>query len=128
MNFFHRIFGGKDAGTHTSVAPVRGEVQSSEPVDGAASQFFEIPARNFFGECARSRNGRFLLTWADDSARGRYFLLCDNRILAEGRMARPNDGKVADNGTFILNQWGSGDGLRGTFRAFNYLEPVMNLG
>jgi len=27
-------------------------------------------------------------------------------------MARPNDGKVADNGTFIFNDWGFGDGLK----------------
>ncbi len=126
MSFFHRIFGGKDAGAYPAVAPAKVEAQSSVPVDGAAPRFFEIPSRNHFGECARSRNGRFLLTWADDSARGRYFLLCDNRILAEGRMARPNDGRVADNGTFILNQWGTGEGLKGTFRAFNYLgEPIV---
>jgi len=36
-------------------------------------------------------------------------------------MARPNDGKVADNGTFIFNDWGFGDGLKGTFRAFDSL-------
>ena len=126
MNFFHRILGGKDAGAHPAVAPATVEVQSPASIDGTAPRFFEIPTRNHFGECARSKNGRFLLTWADDSARGRYFLLCDNRILAEGRMARPNDGKVADNGTFILNQWGTGDGLKGTFRAFNYpREPIV---
>lgn len=33
-------------------------------------------------------------------------------------MARPNDGKVADDGTFILNDWGFGGGLKGTFYAF----------
>src|SRR3546814_4600282 len=33
-------------------------------------------------------------------------------------MERPNDGKVADDGTFILNDWGSRDALAGTFMAF----------
>ncbi|MGA2084560.1 MAG: tetratricopeptide repeat protein [Terracidiphilus sp.] len=126
MNFFHRIFGFKDAGAPPAVAPVGVEVQPSAVVDDAKSRFFEIPSCNHFGECARSRNGRFLLTWADEMVRGKYFLLCDNRIIAEGKMARPNDGKVADNGTFILNQWGPGSDLRGTFRAFNYLgEPIV---
>ncbi len=41
-------------------------------------------------------------------------------------MARPNDGKVADDGTFILNQWGAGNSTSGTFRAFNYLgAPII---
>lgn len=73
MSFFRRIFGGKDAGADPAVEPARVEVQSSAPVDGAAPQFFEIPSRNHFGECARSRNGRYLLTWADDSAQGEVF-------------------------------------------------------
>jgi len=34
-------------------------------------------------------------------------------------MDRPNDGKVADNGTFVLNDWGLGDGLKGTFYAID---------
>jgi tetratricopeptide (TPR) repeat protein len=126
MNFFRRIFGLKDTSVPPTVAPVKVEVQPSALVDDAKSRFFEIPFRNHFGECAESRNGRFLLTWADDTVRGKYFLLCDNRIIVEGKMARPNDGKVADNGTFILNQWGSGSSLRGTFRAFNYMgEPIV---
>lgn len=126
MNLFRRIFGGKDAGAHPPVLPASVERRSSAPLDDGAPRLFEIPSRRHFGECTRSKNGGFLLTWADNGAQGRYFLLSGNRILAEGRMARPNDGKVADNGTFILNQWGSGNSLRGTFRAFNYLgEPII---
>ncbi|HEX4050326.1 MAG TPA: tetratricopeptide repeat protein [Steroidobacteraceae bacterium] len=33
-------------------------------------------------------------------------------------MERPQDGKVADNGTFILNDWRASSELTGTFRAF----------
>ena len=31
----------------------------------------------------------------------------EGRIVAEGKMPRPNNGKVADNGVFILNDWGA---------------------
>jgi hypothetical protein len=34
-------------------------------------------------------------------------------------MERPNDGKVADNGTFVLSDWRFGDQLRSTFYAFD---------
>jgi hypothetical protein len=33
-------------------------------------------------------------------------------------MPRPNDGKVEDNGVFILSDWGSIETLNGTFAAF----------
>src|SRR6266852_5901740 len=80
-----------------------------------------IPSRDFVGLCARSPNKRFTLAWVDggpDGARiGRYLLLDGKTVVAEGKMARPNDGKVADNGTFVLNDWGSLEALSGTFRA-----------
>lgn len=98
-----------------------------------------IQTRNFYGSCtySASANGRYTIAWYDghswidekgvcgfhlgcrDSGYGRYFLLEGNQILVEGKMARPNDGKVADNGTFILNDWGFGSGGKGIFCAFN---------
>jgi hypothetical protein len=33
-------------------------------------------------------------------------------------MPRPNDGRVTNNGTFILNDWGAAQILAGTFAAF----------
>jgi hypothetical protein len=78
------------------------------------------------GLCVRSSNGRFTLTWNDKfTGRSKYFLLRGNQIIAEGKLARPNDGLVADNGTFIFNEWGTGEGLKGTFRAFNEVGEVL---
>jgi hypothetical protein len=88
----------------------------------------EIPSRRFFGECVRSPNQRYTLAWRDASdsgtvggfrrsGKGRYLLLDGKQVISEGSIARPNDGKVADNGTFIFNDWGLGDGLQGTFFA-----------
>lgn len=85
---------------------------------------------DFTGQAVESSNGRFLVAWSDrDSSSGRgghresgfgtYVIAEDGIILAIGRAERPNDGKVANNGTFILNDWMLGEGLRGTFLAFD---------
>ena len=39
-------------------------------------------------------------------------------MICEGRSERPQDGKVANDGTFILNDWMLGEGLKGRFVAF----------
>jgi len=52
-------------------------------------------------------------------------LLSDQEILIQGRLQRPNDGKVAANGTFIFNDWMFGEGLKGTFYAFSSTGEVL---
>jgi len=91
--------------------------------------FLDYSPRHFFGPCSTSPNGRYAVAWLegyDSGGRtgvgtgrsGRCLLFEDNRLLVEGSLERPNDGKVADNGTFVLNDWEFGDGLKGTFYAF----------
>lgn len=105
----------------------KGRSQTGAHADG---EFFRIPARDFFGWFRRSPNGRFVITWLDaneDGTRGgarpsgkaRYFLLDGPEIVAEGHLERPNDGKVADNGTFIFNDWKFSADLSGEFYAFD---------
>lgn len=102
----------------------------NDPALIGGDNFIDVPSRDFYGECARSPNGRFTIGWRDgndsgsrgghrSSGHGRYLLLEGKRILIEGKMERPNDGKVADTGAFILSDWGFGDGLKGTFCAFD---------
>lgn len=92
--------------------------------------------RGFFGPFSKSPNGRFLLAWQDadpngnvgghrDSGEGEFLLFDEERLVAEGRMERPNDGRVADNGTFILSDWRFGDQLRSTFYAFDRTGKVL---
>ncbi len=73
-----------------------------------------IPALDFFGVYRRSPNGRFNVAWRDghgerggarDAVEGHYVLIDGDQIAAQGRIQRPNDGKIADNGNFILNDW-----------------------
>jgi hypothetical protein len=45
-------------------------------------------------------------------------LIDGDKIAVDGRMERPQDGKVADDGIFILNDWGDSQELSGTFHAF----------
>lgn len=101
----------------------------NEPgVDGRAeddtlfSDVIDIPSRKFIGMSSKSPNKRYTIAWCDggpnQSRTGRYILLDRGRIAAEGKMPRPNDGKVTDNGIFILNDWGSIETLNGTFAAF----------
>jgi hypothetical protein len=70
----------------------------------------------FYCEYNKSPNGRYILAFHDgdpfnhvgghrSKGKGHYFLIEDNVLIVEGQIERPNDGKVANNGTFILNDW-----------------------
>lgn len=88
--------------------------------------WLRLREHDFFGQCVKSPNGRHTLAWcdgqSDDSGhlqrRGRYLLLTDDQVVVDGKMDRPHDGKIADNGVFILNDWGSSRSLSGSFCAF----------
>jgi hypothetical protein len=83
--------------------------------------WLSIPAKGFYGAYVRSPNGRFRIAWRDpgpDSNDGEYMLIAGDQIICRGHMERPQDGKVADNGVFILNDWRASSDLTGTFRAF----------
>lgn len=73
----------------------------------------DIPSRQFMGQFAKSPNGKYLLAWGQ----GKCLLLQDRRIIVDYPAVTPNDGKVADNGTFIVNDWEEAPELRGTFLA-----------
>lgn len=90
-----------------------------------------VRSEDFFGPYALSPSGRWVLGWRDadiDAGRGGQrdkghgtYLLYDierDRIVVTGKLERPNQGAVADNGTFILQDWHFGDGLQGTLTAF----------
>jgi hypothetical protein len=91
--------------------------------------FVRIAGQDFFGQAVHSPNGRFLLAWRDQSTfvqedgtrsvkPGRFLMYEGPVLRAEGVLDRPHDGKVADNGRFILNDWGNSGELSGAFHAF----------
>jgi hypothetical protein len=102
-----------------SGAPPRVEAEDEDLFFGNT---IHIAARDFIGMCSRSPNKRFTIAWVhggpDQARTGRYLLLDGKAIVAEGNMPRPNDGKVADNGVFLLNDWRSLETLSGKVWAF----------
>jgi hypothetical protein len=101
-----------------------------EPILRPKTEFIDIPSRRFFGESIKSSNGRFTLAWRDanesgsqggarSKGKGKYIVLAGKDVIAQGAVARPNDGKIANDGNFILNDWGFGGGLQGVFLAFD---------
>jgi hypothetical protein len=83
-----------------------------------------VPEIDMIGQRFTSRNGRFTLLWRDrywaygEPVGGRYVLIDGDAPVVDAGMERPQDGKVADEGTFVLNDWGDSQQLSGTFRAF----------
>jgi len=85
---------------------------------------------NIFCEYSKSENGQYILAFCDGDpfkhigghrteGKGFYFLI-DNLILTVmGQVERPNDGKVADNGWFIINDWLFTDNLESVAYCFD---------
>jgi hypothetical protein len=85
----------------------------------------------FWVESSRSASDEFDLLWRDapdddstagyrEGGPGRYRLVEKVAGLrCDGHVERPNDGHVANNGTFILADWLFGDGLRSRIHVFS---------
>lgn len=95
-----------------------------------SNRFVRIESLDFFGSFSLSKNGKYTVAWSDsdrESGVGGFreegegpFVLGENGIvILEGKLQRPHDGKVANNGNFILNDWMFGERLQGTFYAFD---------
>lgn len=122
--FFKRLFEKRAPDQEEQVARPQERLEIDEFGHGLVS----IPQLDFVGHQARSPNRRFRLIWADrtpdglrggnrESGHGSWSLLLDDRIVSSGKLERPQEGKVADNGTFILHDWMFGHGLHGRFVA-----------
>src|SRR4028119_938027 len=73
----------------------------------------------FIGDYETSPNGRYTITWVDGhitiagnlekgmryNVPGKFLLLDRSRQIILGSKARPNNGHVANNGTFVLCDW-----------------------
>lgn len=85
---------------------------------------------NCYCQYSLSKSGQYILALHDGDpfsdivghrkqGKGFYFLLKDHVLTATGQVERPNDGKVADNGFFIINDWLFDDGATSVAYAFN---------
>ncbi|PHR96741.1 MAG: hypothetical protein COA68_14745 [Oceanobacter sp.] len=125
-SFLKRMFG-TDAGSKTKKQPATSRILE---IQEFGHGLISIDALDFIGRYSKSPNGQYRLIWSDRNpegtrgghryeGHGSWALLSQDQIIAEGRLERPNDGQVADNGAFIFNDWMFGDGLKGRFHAFS---------
>ena len=97
-----------------------------------SGDFIEIRSIGFFGPFKKSKSGEWVIGWSDtdeeqhrgghrESGHGHYVLYnaVQNRIALQGRLERPNSGKVANNGCFSIEDWYFGSDLSGTFYVFS---------
>lgn len=105
---------------------------SSGKVFSISTSFITLPSIDYHGLFRHSPGKEWLLSWKDstpdgsrgghrDAGEGRYVLVDveGNAVRVDARMARPNNGAVADNGTFCLEDWHFGSTLSGTFHVFS---------
>jgi hypothetical protein len=136
MGLFDWLFHKRPADQPNSGSTISKRRSSEEPVESSGvwsmpkTEFIEIPERKFFGESVRSPDRRYTLAWRDanesgsqggarSQGKGKFIVLAGKDVIAQGAVARPNDGKIANDGNFILNDWGFGGGLQGVFLAFD---------
>ena len=101
----------------------------AEMVQDISDRFMSLPSRQFVGHFSASPNGRYRVAWGrgagttrnppDSRPVGRYLLLDGNTVVAEGRMTCPEDGRVANNGNFIVNDWEDTSALSGSLVVFD---------
>ena len=85
---------------------------------------------NFIGQYCSSPDGQYILAWTDFGppnnisraiveGQGQYLLVQGETIILRGRLERPNDGHIANNGNFIISDSMFESGSYGMFYAFN---------
>lgn len=70
-------------------------------------------------------NERFILNWDIIDGSFALFDFENTKKILQGKMIKPNDGKVANNGNFIINDWMNGKNPKGTFYAFNLSGKIL---
>ena len=126
MSWMERFFGKK-----TTLNKIQNQDPDEDNISFVEKHMIRIRSRNFFGTYNRSPNGKYIIAWRDqdidgnrqggfrESGLGDYVLLEDGEAIAEGRLERPECGKTADNGTFILHDEHFGQNMAGTFFSFD---------
>lgn len=79
--------------------------------------FAFIESLNIGGVVKNSSNKKYRILVSD---RQKYYILLENNILRiKDKLERPNDGNVANNGTFIINDWLTEGHFEGIFYVFD---------
>lgn len=137
MSLLRRLFGdnrsvARDA--NPVIAPASAESADEETsarritLSGISRDWVNVNELDLFGTSRSSPNDRFSIVTGSiitnepspDGRRDGAYAVLEGRLLrAHGTVERPHDGKVADNGGFIMNDWTHSGELVGRFLAFH---------
>ena len=138
MNLLRRFFGTPNSareaddgqGPGPTAAPAVGSTVA-RPVSMTvySDRFVHIDELDLSGSIVTSPNGRFAIVVGsvfggdgdyDSRTRDGAFAVLEGGLLrVSGTAERPQEGKVADSGAFVISDWLHGDGLKGRFLGFH---------
>ena len=94
--------------------------------------YIDIPEINFQSiSLIQSKNENYALAYNDEHfnengrVKGDLAFINHDKLFLINDLERPNDGKLASNGKFIINDWMSGNELCGIFYAFNSQSEIL---
>jgi hypothetical protein len=113
--------------------------RSSRQAIELSNSFMNVRSIGYGGLYRLSKSKKWAISWRDSdpgAQRGGHresglgeFVLADlpgDVVFVHGKMQRPNNGSVADNGSFSLEDWYFGNTLSGTFSVFdNTGRPIV---
>lgn len=123
-----------------NVIPSKGKkAQSRSQTIEVSKLFLDVSAIGYSGLYSLSKSKKWAISWRDsdpaagrgghrESGYGEYVLadLIGDVVSAQGQIQRPNNGSVADNGSFCLEDWHFGSSLSGTFSVFDRAgNPIL---
>lgn len=108
---------------------ISSKAEENKPIK-ITDSILELPSIGMSGTYVESPDGEYILVWSDSdpvagvggyrqSGHGSYALVHNNAVICHGKLQRPNDGKVAKDGTFILADWCFGDALKSRIFGFS---------
>lgn len=115
---------------NTEAAQVR-QSPISQTIVSFSDDFMKIKSIGFSGLFNKSKSGEWVIGWRDSVEQNRWgnrervhgcyvlYNAIQNRIILQGKIERPNSGRVANNGCFSIEDSHFGGGLSGTFYVFS---------
>ena len=99
------------------------DAKTKSPIDRIGRYMIQIDELNFFGSFSKSPNKKFLISWGPSNT---VILVKNDKILFSKKLQvlRLDDGKVADNGTFIVTDI-RGNELESMFFIFDMLGQQL---
>lgn len=94
-------------------------------------EFIRIRSLDFYGKYEKSPNGKYIIACSDSyymddiKYNGCIVLIYNGKIVFSKELERPNDGKVSNNGTVVVNDWLESNDTIGIFYVFNNLGDML---